>query len=257
MAQADLEAYRQYQSDTSNPNPALETLRGLPQRIADLLKKHGEERIRIASHQRLSNRATTDETVAAQQRQTEEEAALVTRTLESITALRAEADKSNHAAQLDVNRRSGRPEPADSNEALLREMREQRAWARLKPLLDQTEPAALHTAVGGYVIRALAEGDDDTIFALRAELPAYTEAKGVGDIAAAIVTVLDDAVAQSRPGVSDALRERRELEGGMKRLLTGFTYAEHAVINRELSAMIPGWDKQSDVIVVQCGPVSQ
>lgn len=57
----------------------------------------------------------------------------------------------------------------DTNALLLDELREQRAWARIKPLLDATPPERLVT-----VIEEFAEGRNPaTVATLRAELPVY------------------------------------------------------------------------------------
>jgi hypothetical protein len=236
-------------------NSGLNLLRALPLRLVALLQGHGEQRQRIATQQRISTRASADENVAAQQRQAQELTTLNEKTQASIAELRGEATKWKTAAESDISRRLGRPAPADSNEALLREMREQRAWARVRPLLDQVQPLTLDKAVGEHVMKALANGDDDTLFALRAELPAYVEARGASEIMPVILSVLDGKMAEVRPGVSDVLRERRELEVGMRRLLTGFAQAEYMVKQGDFSTVIPAWSPKDVDHIVQSRPV--
>lgn len=236
-------------------NSGLNLLREMPKRLADLIKQHSEQRLRITRGPQLRLGATTDENAAAYQRVTQELAKLTETTLASIVGLRDEAAKWASAAASDIVRRMGRPTPIDSTEALLRETREQRAWARIRPLLDLIEPVALNGAVAEHALQAIANGDDDTLFALRTEMPAYAQAKGVAELVAVILSALDDTIAKARPEISAALTERRELERGMQRLHTGFTYAEHAVNKSELSAVIPSWDSKQPDHIVQAEPV--
>lgn len=236
-------------------NSGLSLLRAIPQRLAELLKKHFQERLRINKSPRLHSGATTDENEAARQGLATELAKLAETTLASIVGLRQEASKWATAAESDVNRRMGRPAPADTNEALLREMREQRAWARVRPLLDQVEPSALNDAVAGHALQALANGDDDTLFALRAELPAYAQAKGASELLPVILTAIDDTMGKARPEILTALTERRELARGMKRLQTIFGHAEFAVSQGELVADVPAWDPKDPDHIVKSDPV--
>lgn len=247
-------------STTQPTNAGLQLLRQLPSKVADLLKQHFEQRLRINKAPRLSAGATTDQQAAAQQRMTQEQGALKDASLSSVRQFRIDASKHETAARSDVNRRLGRPEPADSAEANLRESREARAWARTKPLLDQVEPVALPDTVRDLAIEALASNDDDALSALRLELPAYTRLRSADrsladQILAAVTATLDQAVAQARPAVAEVLQEQRELEVGMRRLLLGFTYAEHAINESELSAVIPSWDPKQPELIVKGEPV--
>ena len=227
----------------------------MPQRLADLIQQHCEQRLRITRGPQVRVGATADENATAYQRVVKELTALAETTLASIVGLRDESAKWATAAASDIARRMVRPAPADSNEALLRETREQRAWARIRPLLDLIEPAALNGAVAEHAQQALAAGDDDTLFALRADLPAYAQAKGVAELVPTILSALDDTWAKAKPEISQAVTERRELDKGMKRLHVGFSQAEYAVNQGEMGTVIPSWDGKQPDHIVKAEPV--
>ncbi len=236
---------------------SLNLLRAMPQRIVNLLNEHGQQRPRINAAPRLASGATADQNVAAQQQMTRDLAALNQSTLENIVRLRTETTSLEQTTVTSLNRELGRPAPSDTNEALLREIREQRAWDRVRPLLDQVEPLALDLAVREHARTALAMNDDDTLFALRAELPAYAKAKGVSETAPIILAAFDEEMAQVRPSISTALQAKRELETGMRRLQVGFTQAEYMVKRGEFSTVIPSWDAKVPDLIVNAGPVDQ
>lgn len=236
-------------------NSGLNLLRAMPQRLTDLIKQHSEQRLRITRAPQVRTGATADENAAAYQRVQQQLGKLAETTLAAIVGLRDESAKWAAAAASDIARRMGRPAAIDSNEALLRETREQRAWARIRPLLDLIEPVALNGAVVEHALSALAANDDDALFALRAEMPAYAQAKGVAELVPAILAALDDTWAKARPEISTALTERRELEKGMKRLHIGFSQAEYAVNQSEMSTVIPSWDPKQPEHIVKADPV--
>ncbi len=248
-------AMRNQPADTTIASLSL--LRAMPQRIVKLLSEHGQQRQRINAAPRVRSGATADQNVAAQQQMTRDLEALNQTTLESIVRLRTETVSLEQATETSLNREMGRPAPSDTNEALLREIREQRAWDRVRPLLDQVEPLALDLAVREHTRTALAMNDDDTLFALRAELSAYAKAKGVSETAPIILAAFDEEMAQVRPNISTALQAKRELETGMRRLQVGFTQAEHMVNTGEFSTVIPSWDAKVPDLIVNAGPVDQ
>src|SRR5437867_6184920 len=167
-----LSAARKYQTPTTPAAIAsLELLRAIPQRIVNLLNEHGQQRQRINAAPRVRSGATADQNFAAQQQMTRDLEALNQSTLENIVRLRTETASLEQTTATSLNRELGRPAPSDTNEALLREIREQRAWERIRPLLDQVAPTALELAAREHARAALAMNDDDTLVALRAELP--------------------------------------------------------------------------------------
>lgn len=107
----------------------------------------------------------------------------------------------------------------DVTEQLLAETRQGRAWARTAPLLDQGRDVA------SLVDAAREAGDHHTLSALRAELPAYLDARG-GDpdamLAAGgpdelpgLLRRVDEALADTLPddhGEATALRTRLRLD---------------------------------------------
>lgn len=243
----------------STNNSGLSLLRQLPKQLADLMKSYFEEFLRINKAPQIRLGATTDELVAAQERMRQQIATLKQNTRATIGTKRADAAKFEPAARSDIARRLGRPAPADSAEAQVRESREARAWARTRPLLDQVQPDALSAQVAELATEALASNDEEALAALRTELPAYARLragdKALGALLSAVLsTVLDHIVSQARPEIAEVLVEQQELNVGMPRMVMGFTYCEYAIDQNELSVIIPSWDPKQPNFAVQADP---
>lgn len=133
---------------------------------------------------------------------------------------------------------AGRPPehpPATTEEAILQEIREWRAWNRALRLLD----AGIETL---DVIEEMA-GDRIALRALRAELPVYLKCRGQGNRLAEALASLDEAAMALPPalrGRVDAVRA--EFEGGWFGLKQAIQRTEHE-LNGNWGAVveIPDW----------------
>lgn len=93
-----------------------------------------------------------------------------------IQRVRGDARQARATLESAIARRERRAREEQPNDAaLLAETREQRAWQRAVRALEGGRSPA------GLIDEAEAEGDRDTLAALRAELPAYLEAEAAGE----------------------------------------------------------------------------
>jgi hypothetical protein len=204
----------------------LRALRGIPQRIADILLALRRERQRIAGDRMLSA-----EGMAAQRQQATQRAE---------TALQALADEAASA-----ERRIRQAVAAvtakvlDPQAALLRELQVQRAWNRFRAMLEAgADPlAAVERASGDLV----------AIQALREELPAYLEARGATELIVAAQEVLDRLERPLLPPVARRARDiLAEVDAGMAQLRMAFAHAGAEVAGDwDVTAVIPAWERGS------------
>lgn len=211
----------------------LRLLRGIPQRIADLLLALRRERQRIAGDRMLS-----PEGMAAQRQQATQRAE---------SALQALADEASAAEQRIRQRIAAvtANEPGDVQQALLREMRVSRAWQRYRALLGAgADPLAV-------VERAT--GDAVAIQALRDELPAYLEARGSVEIIEPVVDALDRL---ERPLLAPVVRRARdiaaELDAGMAQLRMALAHAGAEISGDwQAATVLPAWTKGATLQVAE------
>ena len=102
------------------------------------------------------------------------------------------------------------PSPANTQDALLREMREQRAWERILRQLDAAGSAVGVIDVASAIVdTAVDAGDELTLAVLRAEAPAYLASKDASLIAGTVLDELEEKWATvSSPEARDALASR-------------------------------------------------
>lgn len=203
----------------------LRVLRGIPQRIADILLALRRERQRIAGDRMLS-----PEGMAAQRQQA---------TGRAETALQALADEAS-AAERRIRQRvaavlAGEALPAQ--EALLREMQITRAWQRFKALLD--------TGADPLQIVERAAGDRVAIQALKDELGAYLEARGSVDLIAAATEALDRLARPLQPPVARRARDiLAEVDAGMAQLRQAIAHAEAEIDGTwAMATVLPAWER--------------
>lgn len=231
-------------------SPSLESLRQAPETVAGILRDFGEQRSTTAS--KLEDSATFDPSSPVSQ-QAMKDALDVQKNvaLAKLEDAQNETQDRFARAQADIASALTRSAPADATERLLRELQEQRLWGRTRQVLDSAGSAGdVETAVRDLVDAAVADGDEDAIFALRAELPAYLLARGMaGGTGIVAKQALDEALAAVRPKAAAALEARRELERGSQLLAGAFNQAVYSVEQDESNIILPGWTKNEVVRV--------
>lgn len=139
---------------------------------------------------------------------------------------------------------AGRPpehSPETTEEAILQEIREWRAWNRALRLLD----AGIDTR---DVIDELA-GDRIASRALRAELPAYLKSRGQENRVAEMLAAIDEADTALPPALRGRVdAARAEFEGGWSRLKQAIQHTEHELNgNWGAVAEIPDWGENRTI----------
>lgn len=127
--------------------------------------------------------------------------------------------------------------------AILREIREERAWARIRPLLEKTDAAVLLPHIRELARRAAEAGDDIALGALEAEIPAYLEFRGVGSEAlAALAAIAEARLPHLPPAARRAIQVREELAQSWPRLMGAFMMARGEASGRSGKVIaLPGW----------------
>jgi len=238
------------------PASTLASLRGKIDEIEIIFKAATAKIAKLLSDPAVSVQATTNEVKKA--REDTDKAVMVAKEIAAVdlAQLKVQTEKERDEVMRGVARALGRPDPANATEALLRETRETRAWARLKPLLDR-EPAQLGPLlmrVKQLALEALAAGDEDGIAVLRAELRHYLQGRGI-DEAGAVETVrqIDDLIGSERPAVAAALALQREIERGVYCVLLGINYATNALKKGTPFFAIPEWDNKGARTITRSG----
>jgi hypothetical protein len=247
----------------------LTELRDAPEQVANTLAIFWRKRVEFATAAVLSVGATPEQVAAARANNDQLIAQMRDQTLAALADLRGDVAGWQRRALAEIAAKTGRPAPADSASALLREQRTARAWTRQKEIL--AAEGATAAVVGGLAADALATGDDDALDALRQELPAHMRAASAADSAAlpeaqrpefvrAKVTeataALDRAIGEARPAFRAALALRQEIEAGAYRVGVGIGVAEHAIQTGALVATVPAWSAADGVHVVKADPVA-
>lgn len=133
---------------------------------------------------------------------------------------------------------------------LLREVREDRAWDRTKPVLDRyPEPNELRQGVLAVAAEAARSADRPTLDALRHELPAYLASRKLEHYASTLLVDLDRVDADgSTPVARAAIALRADLETGWIRLVPSFDITRRCIAQREGLAVLPGFRPGQRVI---------
>ncbi len=161
--------------------------------------------------------------------------------LEELNALKSEADRLKMVADREIYAAMGRPAPKDTSEELLREMREGRAWDRIKGYLDTKSRDDLVPEARKVVRENLLQGDEDAVEALRRELPVYLKTRGeVPDHATLIIT---EEYGKHNPNVAVSQAAKAELEAGMYNLQFAITHTREAVKADKPGVTIALWEK--------------
>ncbi len=213
--------------------PDLETLRGATARVAALIVA-----MRNEVHQAQADNAwrMTPAGMA------EIENGIRNRTLQAIDSLEQECQAAKASIERALAAAEQRPE-GDPQARILAELQEQRAWARIRPVLDRLDGPALIERIGSLAKQAAEAGDDATLRALEAEVAAYLEAKGVASYTRAVLnTIAQVRLPHLPPAARLAIKVRQEWELGWPRLLAAFQQARHEATGKGgMTVMLPGW----------------
>ena len=211
----------------------LDLLRGTPLRIGTVLEQLRQQVLQaeVNGQGRL--------TPAGLQEQTD---AMRSHALQQLDRLQEQAQAAKARVEVALAEAERRRD-GDPTAELLREFRQWRAWERIRPLLDKTERTMLLPRIQDLAQRAAQDGDDVTLAALEAELPAYLEVQG---LASSVPQVLA-AITQARlphlpPAARKAISVRQELAAGWPRLMAAFQMARvEASGQGGPTAALPGW----------------
>ncbi len=234
-------------------------LRSVPQLLTDIFKKHVESDLRIRNKPRVWAGAKQSDIFKAETDKQTELNDLKIQTLQKLADVRQEAHNKQDTATRYLDRELGARVPtADVQQNLLIEAREQKAWTRIKPLLDRHNDidsltGELKTLVSGFILTpdaspgAYDSSDYDSISAMKKELPFYIRGK-FSEKEAEIYTeqsinAIEDALAEIRPEYSEAVNLKKELRTGMIQLNTAINYVKYAVEQNEPEVIIPVWEK--------------
>jgi hypothetical protein len=224
---------------SDNIRSDLDTLRGAPQRLADLLAQTRQEVIQAEADGtwRLTP-AGMEEIVSG----------IRNRTLQQIDSLEQACQAAREAIERTIADAEKRAD-ADPQTEVLNELREQRAWNRIRPILDRLENNALVGRIGELARNAAEAGDDATLRALEAEVQAFLEAKGVASyIAPVVATIRDARLPHLPPAARKAVQVRQELEAGWPRLMAAFMQARQEATGRGGKVLaMPGWNPSERV----------
>ncbi len=218
----------------------LETLHGAPLKLMDLLTGLRQQVLQaeVNGQGRL--------TPAGLQEQID---GIRNRALQAIDSLEAQCQAARDRIEAALAEAERRRE-GDVQSEILRELREQRAWARIKPLLDKAERTMLLPRVQDLAQRAAQDGDDVTLSALEAELPAYLEVQGLASsVPQVLATVTQARLPHLPPAARKAISVRQELAEGWPRLMAAFMQARHEASGRGgPTVALPGWSPTEQVV---------
>jgi hypothetical protein len=240
-------------------------LRGIPAALAEIFKNHAANQLKIRNKERLSSNSSQNDMFKAETDKKNEFAASKDETLKKLADIGEEAKSKEEMANRHLDRALGMRAPSgDVQQNLLTETREQKAWERIKPILDRhsdvdTLASEIKSLVSGFILKedstpgAYDGSDFDSVSSLRKELPFYIKGRS-SDAEAGLyleqsINALEEALADIRPEYREAVNLKKELRTGMVMINTALTYVKHAVENNELEVVIPTWTK-GDVLTL-------
>jgi hypothetical protein len=221
----------------------LDSLRKMPETLGQKFSAYATERIRIAAAPQIVSVTTTDARVKALEARNGAIAKLKAETLSDFDLLRQYAENDVDAVRRAIDERLGRRVASnkDANVELLAVIREQAAWARMRPILKRAPSIA--EGVTAIVKSAIASQDLDSLTALREELPAYIDGYGHP---ATDLPLADQAyereLSNAFPYVGSVLKVKAEVESGWNRAVASFALLRHAVLQDEGTVVIAAWD---------------
>jgi|GEM_PF-4569286 len=175
--------------------------------------------------------------------------------LTKLTELLSQVNSQEKRAQKDIDLELGfRVDSSDTQENLLREMRENSAWQRIKPILDREDVFSVSNALSGLIKDFALASDKDSISVIRKELPMYVRARfPKDDILSEAIDAFERALSDTLPEAVEALRYQSDLRTGVYQLRTAINYAEYAIKKDELEFPMPVWEQGKTEIVTTKG----
>lgn len=225
----------------------LKFVKTVPDKAADILLKY-RERVSATKGKKL---------LSAEEKQAHIEE-LTSKAVDDLKDLRAEGN----LAAMRIRSAGGKSQ-GDTSDRQLSETRKQRAWDRIKPILDSssdvknvhngTLPDTLQT-----IQDAVKTADADTYQALREELVPYFNSKGLDYYTGIVDVLLKPGQALARD--DDAIEVEGELGTGWKRVETALSQVEHAItssvhpvtkgaVSIDQDYDIPDWDDGSTITI--------
>jgi hypothetical protein len=211
----------------------MERLTGTPQALADLLLTYRATILQIKGDLMISD--------LAQRQQTDQATAGALDEVDRLLLLAEEAK-----ARVERATAGALAEELPTQEAVLRELQEQRIWARQRDRLAAlADPADL-------IRRAGEAGDLAALRVLRAELPAWLEAHEQPETAAATLLLIDQAELPLLPPTQRRARQlQAEVKLGWENVLAAVEWSRFEVSGQGQATVIPGWAKGSVIRVEQ------
>jgi len=211
----------------------LDILRGAPQRLADIL-------VRLRTDVAQANLGNAGRLTPAGQ--AEVEGTLRNRALQAIDQLEAQCQQAKVGIERALANAERRAE-ADPQTRILEELQGQRAWSRIRPILDRLEGNALIERIGSIAKQAAESGDAATLRALESETSAYLESRGVASYVRPVLGSITNArLPHLAPAARKAVQVRQELEAGWPRLMAAFMQARQEASGRGGKVLaMPGW----------------
>lgn len=209
----------------------IQYLRETPERLREILLDYRARIRRIEFDASLST-AGKNERIAA------ERAAA----MRQIDDEEAEARDAKARIQAAVDRTFAQDD-RDATAALLREFREWRAWQRVRPVLEQTEPSMLLTRLRQLLQRASEQGDVTTFWACDQELPSFLEVAGQAAMTDQALAILRDAwLPHMSQQQREALAAAKELAENWPSIVMAFRMArQEAGGDSAAIRALPGW----------------
>ena len=207
--------------------------------------------IRSAARPRVALRASAGEMAQGRSDQMSEEQRRREAAVAEIENLRtsAQADR-DRIEQVSLAAIDGTV-PSDPTERLARLMEMQAAWDRTVRILDGIAVGKIEERVRALAAAAASQGDSTTAAVLRRELPAYLEARGGEDYLELVTRGLNEAEAEKRPEVRQAVAALQDLKRGWYRVDLALTYAVVEAREGNRGTLLPGWaaDGSDDILV--------
>lgn len=213
--------------------PDLETVRGAPAKAADLVVAMRNEvhQAQIDNTWRLTPAGVA-----------EIENGIRNRALQALDDLEQSCQAAKERMERALRDAEARPE-GDAQSRILAELQEQRAWGRIRPLLERLETSMLVQRIADLAAQAAERGDDATLRALESETPGYLDYRGVSSLATAAL----DGIGRARaphltPAGRLAVQVRQELAVGWPRLVAAIQQARREATGKGgRTVALPGW----------------
>jgi hypothetical protein len=238
-----------------NKPKSFESLQNYPDKIVAVFVDYHEAMNKARKAATVPVGASGDQIRAAQDKLADLSQKAENDSLTLYSNLLAAVNSHEKSAQKEIDLSLGfRVDSADTQENLLREMRERSAWERIKPVLDREDVFSISNSLGALVRDFALSHDKDSLSVIRRELPLYLRARfPKDDIFTEAIDAFERALADTLPEAVSALTFQRELRSGVYQLRMAISYAEYAIKQNELEFVIPVWEKGKNVVVTTTG----